>query len=107
MRTERDMLGERTLGDDTLYGLQTLRAFENFGTTFPRTNLSLIYAMVQVKKAAAMSYQQIAAKTCMITAISSRSSSSEALTMLCLPPFLQIQTSPLIYSIQVPHLKSS
>lgn len=62
MRTERDMLGERTLGDDTLYGLQTLRAFENFGTTFPRTNLSLIYAMVQVKKAAAMSYQQIAAK---------------------------------------------
>lgn len=59
MRTERDMLGERTLGDDTLYGLQTLRAFENFGTTFPRTNLSLIYAI------------------------------------------------PLIYSIQVPHLKSS
>ena len=26
MRTEHDMLGTRSLSDDTLYGLQTLRA---------------------------------------------------------------------------------
>ena len=53
MRTEHDMLGTRSLSDDTLYGLQTLRAKENFITSYHTTNLSLIYAMVQVKKAAA------------------------------------------------------
>ena len=50
MRTEHDMLGTRSLSDDTLYGLQTLRAKENFITSYHTTNLSLIYAMVQVKK---------------------------------------------------------
>ena len=52
MRTEHDMLGTRSLSDDTLYGLQTLRAKENF-------IISLIYAMVQVKKAAALSYREL------------------------------------------------
>lgn len=61
MRTERDMLGEQDL-DDTLYGLQTLRAYENFGTACHRTKLSLIYAITLVKKAAAMSYEQLAEK---------------------------------------------
>lgn len=59
MRTEHDMLGTRSLSDDTLYGLQTLRAKENFITSYHTTNLSLIYAMVQVKKAAALSYQEL------------------------------------------------
>lgn len=54
MRTEHDMLGTRSLSDDTLYGLQTLRAKENFITSYHTTNLSLIYAMVQVKKTAAL-----------------------------------------------------
>ena len=58
MRTEHDMLGTRSLSDDTLYGLQTLRAKENFITSYHTTNLSLIYAMVQVKKAAALSYRE-------------------------------------------------
>ncbi len=49
MRTEHDMLGTRSLSDDTLYGLQTLRGKENFITSYHTTNLSLIYAMVQVK----------------------------------------------------------
>ena len=44
MRTEHDMLGTRSLSDDTLYGLQTLRAKENFITSYHTTNLSLIYA---------------------------------------------------------------
>lgn len=57
MRTEHDMLGTRSLSDDTLYGLQTLRAKENFITSYHTTNLSLIYAMVQVKKTAALSYR--------------------------------------------------
>lgn len=59
MRTEHDMLGTRSLSDDTLYGLQTLRAKENFITSYHTTNLSLIYAMVQVKKAAALSYREL------------------------------------------------
>ena len=59
MRTEHDMLGTCSLSDDTLYGLQTLRAKENFITSYHTTNLSLIYAMVQVKKAAALSYQEL------------------------------------------------
>ena len=72
MRTEHDMLGTRSLSDDTLYGLQTLRAKENFITSYHTTNLSLIYAMVQIKrtkkgyamkkqikKAAALSYREL------------------------------------------------
>ena len=59
MRTEHDMLGARSLSDDTLYGLQTLRAKENFITSYHTTDLSLIYAMVQVKKAAALSYLEL------------------------------------------------
>ena len=59
MRTEHDMLGTRSLSDDTLYGLQTLRSKENFITSYHTTNLSLIYAMVQVKKAAALSYREL------------------------------------------------
>ena len=43
MRTEHDMLGTRSLSDDTLYGLQTLRAKENFITSYHTTNLSLPY----------------------------------------------------------------
>ncbi|MFR1952500.1 MAG: lyase family protein [Lachnospiraceae bacterium] len=59
MRTEHDMLGTRSLSDHTLYGLQTLRARENFITSYHTTNLALIYAMVQVKKAAALSYREL------------------------------------------------
>lgn len=60
MRIETDMLGERSLSDDTLYGLQTLRSYENFGKACHRTRLTLIYAMVTVKKAAALSYLTLA-----------------------------------------------
>lgn len=63
MRIEKDMLGERTLADNIPYGLQTLRAYENFGHQCHRTRLSLIYAIVTVKKAAALSYQTFAGKS--------------------------------------------
>ncbi|MGN0272244.1 MAG: hypothetical protein ACI4DL_05735 [Lachnospiraceae bacterium] len=42
MRIETDMLGERSLSDDTLYGLQTLRSYENFGKACHCTRLTLI-----------------------------------------------------------------
>src|SRR5690606_2180125 len=55
MRTEKDLLGEREVPDDALYGVQTLRALENFPITgvplreFP----ALVEAMAAVKQAAA------------------------------------------------------
>ncbi|TXT17137.1 MAG: aspartate ammonia-lyase [Erysipelotrichaceae bacterium] len=48
MRTEKDFLGEVNL-EDTHYGIHTLRAFRNQR----KTSLELIYAIVQIKKAAA------------------------------------------------------
>jgi len=55
-RTEEDMLGTRAVPDDALYGVQTLRALENFPITgvaireFP----SLVEALATVKAAAAL-----------------------------------------------------
>lgn len=55
-RREHDQLGERTLPEDAYYGIQTLRAFENFRFAdlpirhFPM----LIRALAMVKKAAAI-----------------------------------------------------
>ena len=55
MRVEHDLLGERQVPADALYGVQTLRATENFPITgitlrqFP----ALIVALAQVKEAAA------------------------------------------------------
>jgi len=54
-RTEHDLLGDRDVPDDALYGIQTLRALENFPITgvplreFP----SLVEALAAVKAAAA------------------------------------------------------
>ncbi len=59
MRTEKDMLGQMQLEDDTLYGIHTARAVENFALGGRRTNLRLIHAMAQVKKAAAQTYLKL------------------------------------------------
>ncbi|MGN0373633.1 MAG: aspartate ammonia-lyase [Enterocloster sp.] len=59
MRTERDELGERTLDSDCLYGLQSLRARENFGFIGGPVKKDMVRAMLIVKKAAAMSYLQL------------------------------------------------
>jgi aspartate ammonia-lyase len=54
-RSEHDLLGDRDVPDDALYGVQTLRALENFAITgvalreYPR----LIEALAAVKEAAA------------------------------------------------------
>jgi aspartate ammonia-lyase len=56
IRVEHDLLGEREVPDEALYGIQTLRALENFPITgvplreFP----SLIDALAAVKEAAAL-----------------------------------------------------
>ena len=56
MRTEKDILGEVQLDDDCPYGINTARAAANFPLRHRLTNLHLIYAMVTVKKAAALTY---------------------------------------------------
>jgi aspartate ammonia-lyase len=60
-RTEHDLLGDREVADDALYGVQTLRALENFPITgvaireFP----SLVEALAAVKAAAALANRDL------------------------------------------------
>ena len=53
-RIEKDFLGERQVPIDAYYGVQTLRAIENFPITGYRIHPALIRAMAIVKKAAAL-----------------------------------------------------
>jgi aspartate ammonia-lyase len=52
-RTERDPLGERHVPLDAYYGIQTLRALENFPISDLRAPATLVSATVFVKRAAA------------------------------------------------------
>jgi aspartate ammonia-lyase len=54
MRTERDSLGEKRVPADAYYGIQTLRALENFPISGYRTHPRLVSAIGMVKKAAAL-----------------------------------------------------
>ncbi|MDR2301538.1 MAG: aspartate ammonia-lyase, partial [Deltaproteobacteria bacterium] len=56
---EKDKLGERELPEGALYGLQSLRARENFAVGGAVTNARLILAIVKVKKAAALTYLKL------------------------------------------------
>ena len=53
-RIEKDFLGEKKVPADAYYGVQTLRAAENFPITGYRIHNQLIKAMAMVKKAAAI-----------------------------------------------------
>jgi aspartate ammonia-lyase len=53
MRIERDPLGEHAVPDDAYYGIQTVRAVENFPISGLRAPAELVAATVLVKKAAA------------------------------------------------------
>ena len=61
MRTERDLLGEREVPFEALYGVQTLRALENFPISgvplreFP----ALVVALAAVKEAAALANAEL------------------------------------------------
>ena len=59
MRVERDGLGEIALPADALYGIQSARARENFDLGRGKTDLRLIRAMVQVKKASALVHERL------------------------------------------------
>jgi aspartate ammonia-lyase len=58
-RTERDPLGEKRVPDDVLYGVQTLRALENFQISSLRIDHSLITAIAEIKKAAASAHLEL------------------------------------------------
>lgn len=54
IRFEKDFLGEKEIKADAYYGIQTLRAVENFPITGYRVHPKLIKALAIVKKAAAL-----------------------------------------------------
>ncbi|MGJ7912424.1 aspartate ammonia-lyase [Neobacillus sp. LXY-1] len=58
-RIEKDFLGEKQVPNDAYYGVQTMRAVENFPITGYRIDGMLIKAMAMVKKAAAFANAEI------------------------------------------------
>ncbi|WP_017728311.1 aspartate ammonia-lyase [Halalkalibacterium ligniniphilum] len=58
-RTERDLLGEKQVPKDAYYGIQTMRARENFPITGYPPHEELIRAFGYVKKAAAMANRDV------------------------------------------------
>jgi aspartate ammonia-lyase len=58
-RMEKDFLGERELPTDVYFGIQTLRATENFPITGLSIHSSLIKAMGIVKKSAALANMEV------------------------------------------------
>lgn len=54
MRTEHDFLGEMNVPDNVYYGVQTMRAMENFHITGEHLDPDFIQAMAIIKKAAAL-----------------------------------------------------
>jgi aspartate ammonia-lyase len=60
LRVERDSLGELKLPKDALYGIQSLRARNNFWEPgLPLVSPRLIHAMAKVKKAAALTWAKL------------------------------------------------
>jgi len=58
-RKEIDPLGERLIPKDAYYGIQTLRATENFIVSGIKAPLPFIRAYVLIKKSAAIANAQV------------------------------------------------
>jgi aspartate ammonia-lyase len=59
MRTERDPLGEKSVPDDAWYGIQTVRALENFPISGLHAHPSLVTATILIKRAAAQANAEL------------------------------------------------
>lgn len=59
LRLEKDFLGSREVPADVYYGIQTMRAVENFPITGYRIHEELIRAIAAVKLAAAKANMEI------------------------------------------------
>jgi aspartate ammonia-lyase len=57
-RLEKDPLGEKQVPADALYGIQTLRAVENFPISGIRPLPAFVDAVIWIKKAAALTHKQ-------------------------------------------------
>ncbi len=57
-RVEKDPLGEKQVPSDALYGIQTLRAVENFPVSGLRPLAAFVDAVVWIKKAAALTHKE-------------------------------------------------
>ena len=58
-RTEKDSLGEKQVPADVYYGIQTLRALENYPISGYRAHPALIRAMGMIKKAATIANREL------------------------------------------------
>lgn len=58
-RTEEDSIGVRNIPADVYYGIQSLRAFENFRITGLTMHPDIINSIVEIKKAAAITNAEI------------------------------------------------
>lgn len=58
-RTEKDFLGEKLVPEEAYYGIQTIRAAENFPITGVPVHRTLVRALAQVKKAAARANMEV------------------------------------------------
>lgn len=58
-RIEKDFLGEKEIPADVYYGIQTLRAVENFPITGYKIHNEMIKALAMVKKAAALANMDV------------------------------------------------
>lgn len=59
MRLEKDSIGEKEIPNDVYYGIQTLRAVENFPVSGRHERPELIKAYILVKKAAAITNMEL------------------------------------------------
>lgn len=57
-RTEKDPLGERAVPSNALYGIQTLRAVENFPISGLRPLATFVDAVVMIKRSAAVTHKE-------------------------------------------------
>src|SRR5665213_2063764 len=57
-RTEKDSLGELAVPADAMYGVQTLRAVQNFPISGMRPLPAFVDAVVRIKRAAALTHKE-------------------------------------------------
>lgn len=57
-RIEKDSLGEKAVPADALYGIQTLRAIENYPISGLRPLPAFVDAVIQIKQAAALTHRE-------------------------------------------------
>jgi aspartate ammonia-lyase len=58
MRVEEDEFGKVEIPDSAMWDIQTQRACSNFALDYKKVNLKLVYSIVKIKKAAAITHEK-------------------------------------------------